>query len=240
MEEIIQEKYGNELDNVKKIIIDDYGNTLTEIDGLENLITLEGLRISECHIFEIKGLNTLTNLKILTLYANYITEIKGLDNLTNLEVLNLSNNQITEIKGLEKLIRLTSLDLSDNQITEIKGLENLTKLKYLNLSNNPIIEIKGLNNLTNLSTIIFQDVNIKFIDYMSIPDSDAFILYNQKNNYNRLLRVKKLCLKVRKEIVKIIMIQKSKELLERIHKYKPDSDYVNNIIKPRFEEMKKE
>lgn len=265
MEEFLQQKYGNQLENKKEIILDGYGAHFNEIEGLDNLTKLEGLRLSLCGIRVIRGLNTLVNLRVLTLAENGITEITGLDNLINLERLDLAENGIREITGLNNLINLKKLNLSDNQITEIKGLDNLVKLEMLNLSYNiNLTEIKGLDNLIslkklnisvcriqelsglsklkNLAVILNDDAGIKNINYMCIPDSICYITNGGfKIDYSdRFLRIKKLCLKVRREIVKIIFTQKCKKLLEFIHKFKPDSDYINNIVKPRFEEMQKE
>jgi Leucine-rich repeat (LRR) protein len=124
--------------------------TLDEIEGLEQLITLRKLYLENNQITEIKGLDTLKNLIWLNLENNMIIEIKGLDSLTKLTRLGLFKNQITEIKGLGKLIKLKNLILDKNEITEIKGLENLKNLTQLWLRDNHIAEIKGLENLTNL------------------------------------------------------------------------------------------
>ncbi|MFX1411780.1 MAG: leucine-rich repeat domain-containing protein [Promethearchaeota archaeon] len=40
---------------------------MTEIKGLENLVNLQELRLSNCQISEIKGLETLENLRVLGL-----------------------------------------------------------------------------------------------------------------------------------------------------------------------------
>lgn len=240
MEEILQQKYGNELENKREIILDGYSAHFNEIEGLDNLIKLEGLRLSLCGISVIRGLNTLINLRVLTLAENGITEITGLNNLINLKKLNLSGNRIIEITGLDNLIKLEILDLSYNNITEIKGLDNLINLRKFNISVCRIQELNGLSKLKNLAVVLNDDVRIKNINYMSIPDSICYLKNGFGDSSDKYLRIKKLCKKVRKKIVKIIFTQKFRELLERIHKYKPDSNYVNNIIKPRFEEMKKE
>jgi len=130
---------------------------ITEIEGLDSLIKLHKLVLSNNKISEIKGLEKLTKLTTLYLYLNQITEIKGLEKLTKLTTLSLNNNHITEIKGLEKLTKLTTLSLNNNHITEIKGLDSLTNLRYLYLNKNQITEIKGLERLTKLSTLYLKD-----------------------------------------------------------------------------------
>ena len=144
-----------------------YYNQITEIHGLDNLINLQILNLSNNLISEIKGLDNLINLQILDLYNNQITEIKGLENLINLKELYLQDNKIKEIKGLDELVNLQKLDLSYNKITEIKGIDKLINLQILDLSYNQITKIKGLNNLINLQILDLsnnQITEIKGID----------------------------------------------------------------------------
>jgi len=192
-----------------------------------------------CINSEIKGLEEFINLYELYLSDNRITEIKGLDTLVNLEILNLRNNWITEIKGLDTLVKLQNLNIYNNRINEIKGLEMLVNLRKLNLSNNPITEIKGLTTLIKLDYILLQDVKVASIDYMFIPDSVNFILYNQKDNIGEIRRIKQIYIKVKLEVVKIIFVKKCRTFLQKCRNLHPDSDYVNNVLKPRFEELKK-
>lgn len=114
--------------------------SITEIKGLENLINLEALILSDNQITEIKGLETLTNLEKLLLCNNRITEIKGLENLTSLRELILNGNQINEIKSLDTLTKLRKLNLRYNKITEIKGLDTLSTLKWLYINGNEFSE----------------------------------------------------------------------------------------------------
>ena len=75
----------------------------------------------------VNGLEQLTQLEVLSLYNNKLTDVKGLDKLTQLKLLDLRRNKLTDVKGLEKLTQLTKLYLNDNQLTDVKGLEKLTK-----------------------------------------------------------------------------------------------------------------
>src|SRR5271157_4624947 len=75
-------------------------------------------------ISEIEGLDQLANLQVLILWGNKITEIKGLDALVNLKTLILGSqshenlgNPITEIKGLDRLENLEELNLSYTPVT---------------------------------------------------------------------------------------------------------------------------
>lgn len=146
----------DKLVNLEQLNLTD--NEIEEIGGLENLVNLKFLFLSKNNIKEIKGLENLENLFQLDLSVNGISKIKGLDNLENLVKLDLSGNDILVEKtdynieniGLENLINLEHLDLSENNIEKIKGLGNLTDLTNLNLNSNDIGNIEGLENLTNL------------------------------------------------------------------------------------------
>jgi len=134
--------------NLKELNLSE--NKITEINHLENLVSLKKLNLSGNKIKEIEGLKSLKQLNQLYLHSNYITEIKGLKNLKNLHFLNLEKNCITEIKNLHNNVNLTTLYLNNNEINEIKNLESLRELYFLALNNNNISEIKGLDNLINL------------------------------------------------------------------------------------------
>ena len=54
--------------------------------GIENLVNIEDLTVSDCKLQSIEGLENLTKIKSLILDMNQITEMKGLSTLVNLEV----------------------------------------------------------------------------------------------------------------------------------------------------------
>lgn len=212
---------------------------IDEIEGLEKLFNLRKLYLNKNLITELKGLENLINLEVLDLSFNNITEIKGLDNLSKLKYLNLSCNKITEIKGLENLINLEKLDLSFNKITEIQNLDNLANLTRLNIYDNPILDLKGLNNLKNLTRLEIFTLNQK-IYWNRIPDTVNIMYFVSKYCYSNYDIQKERILFKGQEILKLLIIKNA--ILNYI-KYKrqfyPDSDYVLNVLKPRFEELKK-
>jgi Leucine-rich repeat (LRR) protein len=89
-------------------------NQLTSLEGIENLVNLEGLYCSD----------------------NQLTSLEGIENLINLKELICSNNQLTSLEGIENLIHLKGLYCSDNQLNSLEGIENLINLKKLWCSNN--------------------------------------------------------------------------------------------------------
>ncbi|MFX1257370.1 MAG: leucine-rich repeat domain-containing protein [Promethearchaeota archaeon] len=156
--------------NVLKVHRHEYHslNRITEIKGLDTLISLERLDLSHNSITKINGLNSLIKLRELDLSWNPLKEIKNLKSLTKLEALRLRNTGICEIKGLKTLVNLKKLDISldcnyNKGIDEIIGLDTLSNLEYLNLAFNHIEEIKGLENLGNLEALDLRGNQIREI-----------------------------------------------------------------------------
>ena len=157
--------------------------SITELKGLEDLISLTHLYLDNCSLIEeLKGLENSTKLKYLSFTENFLEKILGLGKLTNLEFLDLragyqKKATIPNIYGLGELTKLiylklegcnilnieieegkkfpnlTDLNLKNNGLREIEEFGNLINLKRLNLCDNKITKIKGLDNSTNLTSL---------------------------------------------------------------------------------------
>jgi protein phosphatase 1 regulatory subunit 7 len=77
---------------------------------------------------KIEGLETLVNLKELYLSQNFIEKIENLQNLKQLEILDLAHNRIEKLENLENNTLLTDLWINNNII---KNFSDLDHLKYL-------------------------------------------------------------------------------------------------------------
>jgi len=166
-------------------------NSLHDLDGFENLASLEILNLSHNKIRRIENLDALKKLNSLNLSNNQITEIENLEKLTGLVKLELRNNAIKEIKNLEKLANLNLLNISGNEIEEIKNVSNLKKLKILQLEHNRIKEINNLNDLTKLEILIIgenQINEIKNIDKLT----NLLLLYAYQNQIEEIKNLEKL------------------------------------------------
>ncbi|VEL19870.1 unnamed protein product [Protopolystoma xenopodis] len=97
--------------------------------------------ISGNRIIHIEGLDRLVNLEQLYLSQNGITSIKGLDNLKKLQTLDLASNMIDKITNIEHLDLLEEFWFNDNRVSswdELKILTSLKSLHTLYLERNPI------------------------------------------------------------------------------------------------------
>ena len=127
--------------------------SISDIEGIDNLNDLEHLNIQRTKIKCIDNLQHFKNLKHLDLSHGKLEKIENLQCLIGLEELNLSYNKIRKIENLESLKELRKLSLNDNLISEIENLHFLTNLEELNLIHNKISEIKNLEKLEKLKRI---------------------------------------------------------------------------------------
>jgi Leucine-rich repeat (LRR) protein len=172
-------------------------NKLESIDGIQFLTTLRTLDLSYNNLEKIQNLETLTNLEELNLSNNKIQKIQSLDSLPNLKKLFLNDNRIKEIDNLASLGNLEELNLSHNQILEIKNLDKLEKLKRLNLANNQIKQMKGLKYLINLMWLYLNDNKLTQISGLSSLDNLKGLylsnnLIEKIEGLNNLLNLKKI------------------------------------------------
>jgi len=184
--------------------------SIAEIEGLDKLLKLKSLILSDNKISKIEGIETLVNLQRLSLSNNYITKIEGLECLEKLVEVGLSRNKIARIEGLEHLGNLAELKLFGNQISIIEGLDALHHLVVLILYENQISKIEGLENLWYLRSLVLSDNYIKkiegleYLKYLAIlelPNNQISkieglnsCLYLQKLNLsgNRIMKIEGL------------------------------------------------
>lgn len=175
------------------------GNAYREINGLEQLKSLQHLNVSwsgidhikkikvnenirslnigETDIKRITDLERFPHLEELRVNGTLVEKIENLDTLHNLKQLFISATQVEEIEGLESLTNLEVLDLSYNEISKIKGLDSLKNLRKLNLNENKITKVENLDRLINLEYLTLEVNKIKEFDasFLSNLVSECFI-----------------------------------------------------------------
>ncbi|CAN1811397.1 Disease resistance protein L6 [Linum perenne] len=158
---------------------------LSNLDGLENLLLLTELTLSDCcELKRLPSLATLTKLCCMVINScKGLTELTGLEGLESLEVLevtscvsvnklsNLSTlkklkqlkieycSELSEVTGLEGLESLEELELEGfSLMRKLPGLSNLKKLKsFMILGFTELTEISGLGRLKSLEEIYISD-----------------------------------------------------------------------------------
>ncbi|VDM96505.1 unnamed protein product [Onchocerca ochengi] len=104
---------------------------------------IEVLSLPANAILEIKGLDNLITLRELYLSQNGIQYITGLKTNMNLEILDLNYNRLRSISNIHHLHKLTDFWAKKNQLddmADINELVQLPNLKLVYLEMNPFSE----------------------------------------------------------------------------------------------------
>ncbi len=155
--------------------------TVTDVTGLEKMINLQGLYLSDNDISKI-DLSHNVNLEEVSLDRNQISEIDVSHNV-GLVTLSVWHNQLSKI-DLSHNRNLRELTLSDNQISKI-DLSNNTSLEYLSLGDNHItfIDISMLRNLRNFYASGNQ------ITEMKLDLNQSIKIFSKSNNLIKDLQI---------------------------------------------------
>lgn len=152
------------------------------LDGVERLISLKELLVSDNEITDIGPVSELTSLVRLSCAGNPIGDYSPVGKLTDLEELWIGRNgsAYTDIDALSGLTKLTSLYAPWCGIEDISALGNLTELEYLNLFHNRIDDISALEHLAKLN---FLELGLNEItDIAPLYGLDALTDINLQNN----------------------------------------------------------
>lgn len=109
------------------------GRGITSIRGIEKLVYLERLDLSENHIKDADYLAALVKLSKLKLSHNAIKDVSFVTHLALLQTLNLAQNPVSDLTFLSDLKQLKRLNLNATEITDLSPLYPLKQLKSLSL-----------------------------------------------------------------------------------------------------------
>lgn len=143
--------FPEELQSIKKLNAG--GKDISSLKGIEYLVNLEELLLSENNIKDISPITGLKKLKYLNLWKNNISDITPLGNLTNLKSLDLDSNEISNVNALQGLNKLRALRLGSNKVTNINPLSTLNNLENLSLWSNKISDITPLRDIKSLTEL---------------------------------------------------------------------------------------
>lgn len=132
----IKKIYGADFDISSINIISANNNTISDISGLSEFISVSELYLSCNQIKNITSLNKLSSLKTLVISSNLIDDISVLKTLKSLENLDLSSNKkLKDITALYELKNLKLLCINETSVTKssIKQLkEKLPNCEIIN------------------------------------------------------------------------------------------------------------
>ena len=155
-------------------------NTIRNISSLSALKKLSEVYLQRNVLTELSSLSGLTSVKILDISYNAISDLGPISNMSVLSRLNASNNQLSGITSLSSLTGLTHLDISCNNITSIRELAVLNKLTELNLSTNAVSDISCLAELSSLQNLDFSHNQVS--ELPAFADDSQLVSINGSHN----------------------------------------------------------
>ena len=129
---------------------------ITDLAGLERLVSLTILDLSANQVSDLTPLAGLDRLVVLDLSENQISDLGPLSGLERLIDLQLSVNRVADLSPLAGLAQLIDLDLSGNRISDLSPLAGLGRLAELDLDSNEISDVEPLLALERLETVDLQ------------------------------------------------------------------------------------
>eukprot|EP01024_Parvocaulis_polyphysoides_P070506 TRINITY_DN8702_c0_g1_i2.p1 TRINITY_DN8702_c0_g1~~TRINITY_DN8702_c0_g1_i2.p1 ORF type:complete len:169 (+),score=29.21 TRINITY_DN8702_c0_g1_i2:475-981(+) len=159
---------------------------------------LKKLSLQNNRLENLNGLQELISLEELYISCNGIQIIEGLNNLINLKILDLANNRIKKLEGIKNLSKLTDLWLDSNQIDqkfeeieeEVAGnVQNSVTVLYMDdnpISKNQeeyqikITQFYILLNMLNFKTVRFL-IDIKFKSSKHYQANNWNIYFSKQN-----------------------------------------------------------
>ncbi|NLD48800.1 MAG: hypothetical protein GX660_16675, partial [Clostridiaceae bacterium] len=136
-------------------------NNIKIIDPLKSLIGLKKLSLAYNSLNSAEALSYLSNLEYLDLDNNSISDFTPLTECTNIRHLSVHNNSISGSISLSSLSNIEILDLSENEATEISGFEYLTALKELYLNQNRLSNLSGIGKCQALEVLDVSSNNLQ-------------------------------------------------------------------------------
>ncbi|MCK5829096.1 MAG: hypothetical protein KAH20_02215 [Methylococcales bacterium] len=152
--------------------------TLTSLDGISKLVSLETLVANKCSIVDISDMEPLTEVTEVQFMMNKIKDISALSSLKKLKKIGLNYNEIADISSLNHLSKLEKVELSHNKISKVDSLSDKKKLRRLTLYSNTISSIKPL--FSNTAMKKFGISGNKQVDCLEVAKIKNILVSNAK------------------------------------------------------------
>jgi len=187
--------------------LDIKGTGLSQINILEQFVTLQSLNIASNALYDLFPLRQLTRMKHLDIsYNPSLPNLIGTEQLNNLESLNVSGlvspGVYADLGNLLNtsmhLKNYTAADLGAASLYEIPMPPQFTYqtgLRVLDVSHNPLMDLQRLNEYPNLQMVVLQDIATEDLNQLStltqlwqidLTNNDQFFCIDLNNLQNAL------------------------------------------------------
>ena len=141
------------------------GINVSDLGLLKNLLSLQGLFITDAGnglISNISPLQNLTQLQSLSLSCPNLSDISPLQNLVHLQSLSIVSSKLSDISPLRNLTQLTWLQLISDGLSNLSPLQNLTQLQILDAESKTLTSstLAVLQNFTQVRDLTIRGTTI--------------------------------------------------------------------------------
>jgi len=150
---------------------------LTDLAGLQCLLGLTRLDLTDNQIADIHPLATLARVTSLELGRNQIRDAAPLSGLHALQSLDLRGNRLASLTGLSDLPSLAWLSLDDNQLSELSPAAKLSALTVLSANRNQLVDVRALAVLPALTALsVESNPLVDLAQFLEFPNIQAVYL----------------------------------------------------------------
>ncbi|MFT6306950.1 MAG: Leucine-rich repeat (LRR) protein, partial [Halioglobus sp.] len=159
---------------------------IASLIGIENMVALSSLNVSENQVSDLAPISSLNNLNGFYANGNALSDLSPLPvGLTNLGV---NRNSIADISPLANLLALNFLDLGQNLVTDITAIGGATNLSQLYLYGNSVGDSSAhiLSNFTQLSYLNIDSNRLTVLPALSPTLTGLRATYNDLTDVSSL------------------------------------------------------
>ncbi len=157
--------------SLQMAVLDLSDNGLENIDGLENITTLQSLAIANEKLKDenLTKLAELINLTTLNINGNQIENIDILSGLSKLKYLYFNNNQVQSLEPIKGKV-FYELEFTGNKVKDISPLSSHRTINNLKMDNN---QIEDVSILSRISMSDEQNLSVTGQKIVRILDSNV-------------------------------------------------------------------
>ncbi len=147
-----------ELGKVTKVLANNTG--IKVLSGLEHLVNLRSIHMSDNPISDISPLDSLSKLYDVQFYNDRVVDVSALANKPDLWGLGLGNNYIEDISTITNVPKLAWVDIYSNNITDFSVVRQWPTLNALWVSGNPFTDVSPIADVTGLRRLQLESNGI--------------------------------------------------------------------------------
>jgi hypothetical protein len=193
------------LKRVNGALIFKNSKNLTSLNGLRNLISIDGdLILTGTNLKKLNELNNLTSVNNLNIaFMDNLTSISGFNELTKIKTrLFIANNKkLTSIKGFNSLIDVANIEITKTELVDCNFLSVIFKTHtifngFIKIYNNKLENIHFMSGIQKITSSLFLHqnnlVNLEGLNQLTYIGGSLSLSTNKINSLMALSNLQKI------------------------------------------------